>query len=242
MSSKRKHSDEEDEEVTEEVENGLRSKRRAAIAASRDLAARKDADSEEEDLEEDDDEEDEDYQGDDGEGEDDEAEEPEEDDEEDDGDEDEEEDDKGGEEEEDEVDADAIKVECIEAELEEPTKDVAGYILKKAVEPKQRLEMWFSEEMSECVEDIGEAFYGHFEAKKIPVLQITKFDVIEETPGIYQIDVLEAKYEKAYDIREAGENDKESASENLSRDFYCLVKVDGIEKLWATRYFMPEED
>ena len=65
--------------------------------------------------------------------------------------------------------------------------DVAGYILKKAVEPKQRLEMWFSEEMSECVEDIGEAFYGHFEAKKIPVLQITKFDVIEETPGIYQV-------------------------------------------------------
>lgn len=68
----------------------------------------------------------------------------------------------------------------------------------------------------------------------------------EESSLLYfsckQIDVLEAKYEKAYDVREAVENDSESASENLSRDFYCLVKVDGIEKIWATRYFMPEED
>ena len=47
--------------------------------------------------------------------------------------------------------------------------------------------MWFSEEMSECVDDIGRAFCGFFEAKKIPVLQVTKFDVIEETPDIYQV-------------------------------------------------------
>ena len=72
-------------------------------------------------------------------------------------------------------------------EIKYHSTDVPGYVLKKAVNQKQRLEMWFSEEMSECVEDIGESFYSHFEAKKIPVLQVTKFDIIEETSEIYQV-------------------------------------------------------
>ena len=41
--------------------------------------------------------------------------------------------------------------------------------------------------MSERVDDIGRAFCGFFEAKKIRVRQVTKFDVIEEIPDIYQV-------------------------------------------------------
>lgn len=65
--------------------------------------------------------------------------------------------------------------------------DVAGYVLKKAEKANQKLEMWFSEEMSETIGDITEAFSSHYENKKLPVLQITKFDVIEETNEIYQV-------------------------------------------------------
>jgi len=57
---------------------------------------------------------------------------------------------------------------------------------------------------------------------------------------ILQIDVLEAKYDKAYSIRE---KDKDSEDDdNLAHDLYCLVRVDGSDKTWATQYFMPEED
>jgi len=47
--------------------------------------------------------------------------------------------------------------------------------------------MWFSEEMSETVGDITEAFGNHYEINKLPVLQVTKFDVIEERDEIYQV-------------------------------------------------------
>jgi len=62
---------------------------------------------------------------------------------------------------------------------------VAGYVLKAKEGKTQKLEMWFSEEMSETVGDISEAF--NFEGKKLPVLQVTKFDVIEEREDIYQV-------------------------------------------------------
>ncbi|XP_001623650.2 nucleolin [Nematostella vectensis] len=228
MPRKRKHSDDEEEEETEEIKNGDgggRAKRKAAMAA---MALAKDAvDSDEEedgDSDEEGDEDEEDYEG--------------EDDDDEGGDEDgkgdDDEDDEGDEDE--DVDADAIKVECVEAKLDEPTADIAGYVLTKAEGGKQKLEMWFSEEMSETVGEISEAFFTHFENKKLPVLQITKYDVIEERPEVFQIDVLEAKYDKAYDIRQAKDES------NLANDFHCLVRVDEINKTWATQYFMPDED
>ncbi|KXJ09368.1 nucleolin [Exaiptasia diaphana] len=230
--------DEEEEEGSLEAENGVRGKRKAAVQARAKVVQDKDSDEEEdEDSEEDEDDDDEDFN------------EEEEEDEEEEGDEskdgvdgaDDDGENEDEEEEDEDVDADAIKVECVEAVLEEPTPDVPGYVLKKKEESTpQKLEMWFSEEMSETVGDITEAFFNHYESKKLPVLQITKFDVIEERDEIYQIDVLEAEYNKAYAIRE---KEKDSDDSNLAHSLHCLVRVAGKDgKTWSTQYFKPEDD
>ncbi|XP_031552467.1 nucleolin-like [Actinia tenebrosa] len=241
MPRKRKHSDEEDDGEALEAENGVRGKRKAAMEAraKAKVVARDDSDEgEEEDHEEEeeDDGDDEDFEGeadeDDDEAENSSKEHGEEA-------ENDEDDENEVDEDDEDVDADAIKVDCIKAELEEPSKDIAGYVLKKAEKENQKLEMWFSEEMSETIGDITEAFSSHYENKKLPVLQVTKFDVIEETNEIYQIDVLEAKYDKAYSIRV---KEQDTDNTNLAHDLYCLVRVDGTKKTWATQYFMPEED
>ena len=49
--------------------------------------------------------------------------------------------------------------------------------------------------------------------------------------------MLEAKFDKAYDRRESDEKDENS---DFSEKFYSIVKVEGIDKTWATPYFMPE--
>lgn len=235
---KRKHDDDEEEEDSVEAENGVRGKRKAAMAARAKAVVTHDDDSEEEEDEgsnDEDDENDEDFDEEEEEDEDEEVDESKEDG----GAEENEEENEEDDDEEEDVDADAIKVECVEAVLDEPTKDVPGYVLKSKEEKVQKLEMWFSEEMSETVGDITEAFSNHYENNKLPVLQVTKFDVIEERDEIYQIDVLEAKYDKAYSIREKEEESDES---NLAHSLYCLIRVDGKEKTWATQYFMPEEE
>lgn len=241
MPRKRKHSSEEEDEEPEEVE---RTKRRAAVEARDRVAAKagasEDEEEEEEDPEEDDDDKDEDYEGE-GVGDEEGDEEGDEDDEEEDendgaaaaeGDEDEE-DDEEAEDEEQEPDT----VECILADLEEPTKDTPGYVLKKKDSPK-KMELCFMGEMRETLVDVTEAFQTQFEEKRVPVLQITKFDMIGDTKDTTQIDVLEVKYDKAYDIREI---DHES-DDILSQNFYCIVRVDGIDGTWATQYFEPEPE
>ena len=65
--------------------------------------------------------------------------------------------------------------------------DKPGYVLRKKEDAVQKLELCFAGEMRETLEDINEAFYNVFESKKIPVLQVLKFDVIEESDEIYQV-------------------------------------------------------
>ncbi|XP_068681155.1 uncharacterized protein [Montipora capricornis] len=241
MPRKRKHSSEEEDEEAEEVEKTVRTKRRAAVEA-RDRVAAKEGESEEEeeeeeDFDDEDDEKDEDYEGEAPEDEEGEEEGDDDDDEEDEneaGEGDEEEEDEEGEEEEPE------SVECILADLEEPTKDTPGYVLKKN-EIVKKLELCFMGEMRETLVDISEMFSTRFEEKKLPVLQVTKHDVIhggseEKT----QIDVLEVKYDKAYDVRELDEEDEEN-EDILSQNFYSVIRVDGIDGTWASQYFRPEE-
>lgn len=55
---------------------------------------------------------------------------------------------------------------------------------------------------------------------------------------LFKIDVLEVKYDKAYDVREI---DDES-DDILSQNFYSVVRVEGIEGTWATQYFLPEPE
>ena len=55
---------------------------------------------------------------------------------------------------------------------------------------------------------------------------------------IHQVDVLEIKYDKAYDIRELDDD----TDDILSQNFYCVVRVEGIEGTWATQYFLPEPE
>ncbi|CAH3111111.1 unnamed protein product [Pocillopora meandrina] len=244
MPRKRKHSSEEEEEEAEEVENNIRAKRRAAVEARDRVAAKEgasDDEDEEDDLdEEEDDDKDEDYEGEgvgDEEG-DEEGDEDDEEEEENDGaggaeGEDDDEDDEEVEDEEQEPDT----VECILADLEEPTSDTPGYVLKKKDSPK-KMELCFMGEMRETLVDVTEAFQAHFEEKKLPVLQITKFDMIGDTNDTTQVDVLEIKYDKAYGIRELDDD----SDDILSQNFYCVVRVEGIEGTWATQYFLPEPE
>ena len=60
-------------------------------------------------------------------------------------------------------------------------------MLRRKDDAKQKLELCFAGEMQDTLEDISEAFYSYFEKKKIPVLQILKCDVIEESDEIYQV-------------------------------------------------------
>lgn len=53
----------------------------------------------------------------------------------------------------------------------------------------------------------------------------------------FQIDVLEVKYDKAYDIRELDEDNEDI----LSQNYYSVVRVDGIDGTWASQYFLPED-
>jgi len=55
----------------------------------------------------------------------------------------------------------------------------------------------------------------------------------------FQIDVLEVKYDKTYAVREQENEDDDS---NLAHSLHCLVRVDGKDNVWATQYFMPEDD
>ena len=55
---------------------------------------------------------------------------------------------------------------------------------------------------------------------------------------VHQVDVLEIKYDKAYDIRELDDD----SDDILSQNFYCVVRVEGIEGTWATQYFLPEPE
>lgn len=235
MPRKRKHSSEEEDEEDQEVENNVRSKRRAAVEARDRVAAKEgasDDEEDEEDFEEEDDEKDEDYEG--G------APEDEEGDEEGDEDEEEEENEAGeGDEDEDDEEVDEEEpetVECILADLEEPTKDTPGYVLRKKDSTK-KLELCFMGEMRETLVDVSEAFSTYFEEKKLPVLHITKFDMIGDTEETTQIDVLEVKYDKAYDVRELDDESEDI----LSQNFYSVVRVDGIDGTWASQYFLPEE-
>lgn len=93
-------------------------------------------------------------------------------------------------------------------------------------------------EMRETLVDATEVFQTHFEEKKLPVLQITKFDMIGDTSDTTQVDVLEIKYDKAYDIRELDDDNDDI----LSQNFYCVVRVEGMEGTWATQYFLPEPE
>lgn len=237
MPRKRKHSSGEDDEEAEEVEQSVRTKRRAAVEARDRVAAKEgaseDEDEEEEDFDDEDDEKDEDYEGEapDDEEVDEEGEEDEEEEEENEArDRDEEEEDEEGEEEEPET------VECILADLEEPTKDNPGYVLKKK-DSQKKLELCFMGDMRETLVDVSEAFSTRFEEKKLPVLQVTKFDMIGETNDTTQIDVMEVKYDKAYDVRELDEESEDI----LSQNFYSVIRVDGINGTWATQYFLPED-
>ncbi|CAH3111248.1 unnamed protein product [Porites lobata] len=237
MPRKRKHSSEEEDEEAEDVENNVRTKRRAAVEARDRVAAKEgasDDEEEEEDFEEEDDDKDEDYEG--------EAPDEDEGEEEADDDDDEEEENEAGErderdEEDEEVDEEEPEtVLCILADLEEPTEDTPGYVLKKKDSPK-KLELCFMGDMRETLVDVSEAFSKHFDEEKLPVLHITKFDMIGETEGTTQIDVLEVKYDKSYDARQLDE----PSEDILSQDFYSVVRVDGIDGTWASQYFLPED-
>lgn len=45
-------------------------------------------------------------------------------------------------------------------------------------------------EMRETLVDVSEAFQTHFEEKKLPVLQVTKFDMIGDTNDTTQVRCL----------------------------------------------------
>ena len=64
--------------------------------------------------------------------------------------------------------------------------DTPGYVLKKKDSPK-RLELCFMGDMRETLVDVSEAFSKHFDEEKLPVLHITKFDMIGETEGTTQV-------------------------------------------------------
>ena len=61
-----------------------------------------------------------------------------------------------------------------------------GYVLKKKDSPK-KLELCFMGDMRETLVDVSEAFSKHFDEEKLPVLHITKFDMIGETEGTTQV-------------------------------------------------------
>lgn len=64
--------------------------------------------------------------------------------------------------------------------------DTPGYVLKKKDSPK-KLELCFMGDMRETLVDVSEAFSKHFDEEKLPVLHITKFDMIGETEGTTQV-------------------------------------------------------
>lgn len=49
------------------------------------------------------------------------------------------------------------------------------------------MELCFMGEMRETLVDVTEAFQAHFEEKKLPVLHITKFDMIGDTNDTTQV-------------------------------------------------------
>lgn len=115
-------------------------------------------------------------------------------------------------------------------------QDNPGYVLKKK-DSQKKLELCFMGDMRETLVDVSEAFSTRFEEKKLPVLQVTKFDMIGETNDTTQIDVMEVKYDKAYDVRELDEESEDI----LSQNFYSVIRVDGINGTWASQYFLPED-
>ena len=64
--------------------------------------------------------------------------------------------------------------------------DTPGYVLRKKDNPK-KLELCFMGEMRETLVDVSEAFSTHFEEKKLPVLHVTKFDMIGDTEETTQV-------------------------------------------------------
>ena len=64
--------------------------------------------------------------------------------------------------------------------------DTPGYVLKKKDGPK-KLDLCFMGEMRETLVDVSEAFSTYFEEKKLPVLHITKFDMIGDTEETTQV-------------------------------------------------------
>ena len=64
--------------------------------------------------------------------------------------------------------------------------DTPGYVLKKKDSPK-KMELCFMGEMRETLVDVSEAFQTHFDEKKLPVLQVTKFDMIGDTKDTTQV-------------------------------------------------------
>lgn len=58
--------------------------------------------------------------------------------------------------------------------------------MRKKDSPK-KMELCFMGEMRETLVDVSEAFQTHFEEKKLPVLQVTKFDMIGDTNDTTQV-------------------------------------------------------
>lgn len=49
------------------------------------------------------------------------------------------------------------------------------------------MDLCFMGEMRETLVDVTEAFQTHFDEKKLPVLQVTKFDMIGDTKDTTQV-------------------------------------------------------
>lgn len=148
----------------------------------------------------------------------------------------------GGDEDGDEDDEDVIKIECVEAVLEEPKKDEEGHILKKTSKSNQMLELFFAEEMLETLGEVRGAFCGPFDEGDIPVLKVKKFDVIQDTPELLQIDVTEVDFNEDPLPKKETDEDEENENPDILDEFYAIVRVVGMAKTWATQEFMPDPD
>lgn len=148
----------------------------------------------------------------------------------------------GGDEDGDEDDEDVIKIECVEAVLEAPKKEDEGNILKKTTKTNQMLELFFAEEMLETLGEVRGAFCGPFDEGDIPILKVKKFDIIQDTPELLQIDVTEVDFNEDPLSKKEMDEDEENENPDVLDEFYAIVRVDGMDKMWATQEFMPDPD